>query len=229
VALKHFTTVTFDCYGTLIDWEGGLGCFLYDLALQNGETSPPNGRALRERWEEIQFNLILGPYQKYETILAESLQFFCKERGYEWNDQLGADLARSMRSWQPFHDTKPALDRVRALGMRLVIISNTDRAIIEHSLRHLEIPFDGVVTAEDCGAYKPSMTVFKQALDRIGVPPEQIIHVAFGFKYDLGPAQALGFKTAWINRNAESAPSPTVPDYEWRDLWSLAELAEGRA
>jgi 2-haloacid dehalogenase len=226
--LEGITTATFDCYGTLIDWEGGLGCFLYDLALRNGETSAPNGRKLKERWEAIQFELVQGPYQKYKTILAESLRLFCMERGYEWNDQLGVDLARSMRSWQPFHDTKPGLDRVRAAGLRLVIISNTDRAIIEHSLKHLEVPFDGVVTAEDCGAYKPSSTVFEQALDNIGVPPGQIIHVAFGFKYDLGPAQALGFKTAWVNRNAEPAPDPTVPDYEWRDLWGLAELVEGR-
>jgi 2-haloacid dehalogenase len=222
------TTATFDCYGTLIDWEGGLGCFLYDLALRSGDTFPPNGRSLRERWEAIQFELIQGPYQSYETILAESLRIFCKEREYEWNVQLGVDLARSMRSWQPFHDTKPALERVRAAELQLVIISNTDRAIIEHSLKQLEVPFDGVVTAEDCGAYKPSMTVFKQALDQIDVPPEKIIHVAFGFKYDLGPAQALGFKTAWVNRNAEPAPGPAVPDYEWRDLWGLAELVEGR-
>jgi 2-haloacid dehalogenase len=226
--LEGITTATFDCYGTLIDWEGGLGCFLYDLAIRNGDSTPLNGRMLRERWEAFQFEQIHGPYQTYETILAESLRLFCKERGYEWQNQFGGDLARSMRSWQPFHDTKPALDVVRATGLRLAIISNTDRAIIEHSLKHLEVPFDGVVTAEDCGAYKPSMTVFEQALDRVGVPAEQIIHVAFGFKYDLGPAQALGFKTAWVNRNAEPTPGPTVPDYEWRDLWDLAELVEGR-
>ena len=130
--VDRITTATFDCYGTLIDWEGGLGCFLYDLALQNGETDPPNGRALRERWETIQFELISGPYQTYKAILAQSLKIFCDERGYTWNDQFGVDLVRSMRSWQPFHETEPALERVRAAGLRLVIISNTDRDIIAH-------------------------------------------------------------------------------------------------
>ncbi len=222
--MDQITTATFDCYGTLIDWEGGIGCFLYDLALRNGETDPPNGRALRERWETIQFELINGPYQKYEAVLTQSLKKLCDERGYEWNDQLGISLARSMRSWQPFHDTKPALERVRAAGMRLVIISNTDRDIIAHSLRHLEVPFDDVITAQDCGAYKPSISVFSQALDRLAVPAGQIIHVGFGFKYDIGPARSLGFKTAWVNRNAEPAPGADVPDYEWRDLWGLADL-----
>jgi 2-haloalkanoic acid dehalogenase type II len=225
--VEQITTATFDCYGTLIDWEGGLGCFLYDLALRSGESEPPNGRALRERWEAIQFEIIGGQYQKYETVLAQSLKFWCEERSYPWSDQFGIDLARSMRSWQPFHDTKPALEQVRAAGIKLVIISNTDKAIIAHSLRHLEVPFDDVITAEDCGAYKPSLTVFEQALARISVPPEQILHVAFGVNYDLGPAQTLACKTAWINRNAEPKPGPEMPDHEWRDLWGLAELATG--
>jgi 2-haloacid dehalogenase len=219
-----FTTATFDCYGTLIDWEGGLGCFLYDLALRNGDAVEENGRALRERWEAIQFDLIQGRYQRYETILAQSLRLWCEGRGYSWNDEWGRDLVRSMRSWQPFHDTKPALTRVREAGIKLVIISNTDRDIIAHSLKHLEVPFDDVITAEDCGIYKPSPIVFEKALERIDQPPDRILHVAFGFKYDIGPAQALGFKGAWINRNAEPRPGPHVPAYEWRDLWGLADL-----
>jgi 2-haloacid dehalogenase len=223
MAIEGITTATFDCYGTLIDWEGGLGCFLYDLALRNGDSVQENGRELRERWEEIQFLLVQGPYHRYETILAKSLRLWSDERGYAWKDEYGRDLARAMRSWQPFHDTKPALTLAKEAGLKLVIISNTDRAIIEHSLRHVEVPFDDVITAEDCGAYKPAPTVFEQALDRIGEPAEHILHVAFGFKYDIGQAQSLGFKSAWINRNAEPRPGSHTPDYEWRDLWGLAE------
>jgi 2-haloacid dehalogenase len=221
-----FTTATFDCYGTLIDWEGGLGCFLYDLALKNGDESAANGRELRERWEAIQFELIQGPYQRYEAILAESLRLWCDERNYVWEDSYGADLARSMRSWQPFHDTKPALTRVREFGLKLVIVSNSEPSLIEHSLKHLEVPFDDVITAADCNAYKPSQIVFDKALARIGEPAERILHVAFGFKYDIGPAQAVGMKGAWVNRNAEPRPGPHVPEYEWRDLWGLSELVE---
>jgi len=215
---------TFDCYGTLIDWEGGIGTFLSDLALKHGDPHLEPGRALRERWEAIQFDLIQGPYRPYKEILAESLRAWTTERGYPWDAADGDALVRAMRSWQPFPDTRPALTQARAAGLRLVIISNTDNDIIAHSLRHLEIPFDAVITAEDCRAYKPSPANFERALVRIGEPSDRILHIAFGFKYDIAPAQRLGFRTAWVNRHAEPAPGPDRPDHVWRDLWGLAAL-----
>ena len=219
---------TFDCYGTLVDWEGGLGAFLYDLALRSGDPAPEPGSALRERWEAIQFDLIRGEYRPYREVLALSLRRWMDERGYPWSAGEGEAIVRSMRSWQPFPDTRPALRSAHEAGLRLVIVSNTDRDIIEHTLHHLQLPFDEVVTAEDCGAYKPSPVPFERALERIGEPPERVLHVAFGFKYDIGPAAELGFRTAWVNRHAEEAPAgPARPDLEWRDLWGLAELAAG--
>jgi 2-haloalkanoic acid dehalogenase type II len=217
---------TFDCYGTLIDWEGGVGSFLYGIALRDGDADPPNGREMRERWEAIQFDLLQGDYMPYKRVLAESLRAWAEERGYSVTDEDGEAFVRAMRGWQPFPDTRPALTRVRDAGMRLAIISNTDRDIIEHSLKHLEVPFDDVITAEECGAYKPSETVFRQALERFGEDPSDIVHVAFGFKYDIGPAQRLGCRTAWVNRHVEAAPGEERPDHEWRDLWGLADYAE---
>jgi 2-haloacid dehalogenase len=212
---------TFDCYGTLIDWEGGVGSFLYELARRH-EPDPPPARELRERWEVLQFERLHGPYRGYREILADSLCAWAGERGYPWNDHDGEALARAMESWQPFPDTVQALRAARDHGIRLWIVSNTDRAIIEHSLRHLEVDFDGVTVAEDCRAYKPSTTAFEHALGAIGEPPE--LHVAFGFKYDIGPAQRLGMRTAWVNRRHEAAPGEERPDHEWSDLWPLAEL-----
>jgi 2-haloacid dehalogenase len=218
---------TFDCYGTLIDWEGGAGAFLYDLCLRHGDDPPP-GRELREQWEAIQFEIVSrAEYRPYKQVLAESLRRWMEERGLAWEAGEGDALVRSMRSWQPFPDTRPALTRARESGLRLVIVSNTDRDIIEHSLRHLEVPFDDVVTAEDCGAYKPADTVFEQALERIGEPPDAVLHVAFGFKYDLPPASRAGMRTAWVNRHGEPPPGDAHRDHEWRDLWGLAELAAG--
>jgi 2-haloalkanoic acid dehalogenase type II len=216
---------TFDCYGTLIDWEGGAAAFLYELARRH-EPEPPPGRELRERWEELQFGLLRGDYAPYREILASSLRAWADERGYELDDRDGEALARSMESWQPFPDTVPALRAARAAGLRLWIVSNTDRAIIAHSLRHLEVEFDGVTVAEDCRAYKPSDAPFERALDEIGVGPHQILHVAFGFKYDLAAAQRHGMRTAWVNRHREPAPGPERPDHEWDDLWPLAELGD---
>jgi 2-haloalkanoic acid dehalogenase type II len=216
---------TFDCYGTLIDWEGGAAAFLYELARRN-EPEPPPGRELRERWEELQFELLQRDYAPYRDILASSLRAWADERGYELDDRDGEALARSMESWQPFPDTVPALAAARAAGLRLWIISNTDRAIIAHSLRHLEVEFDGVTVAEDVRAYKPSDAPFDRALDEIGVEPQEILHVAFGFKYDLAAAQRHGMRTAWVNRHREPAPGPERPDHEWDDLWPLAELRD---
>jgi 2-haloalkanoic acid dehalogenase type II len=216
---------TFDCYGTLIDWEGGLGTFLYDYALRERDERM-NGPELRARWETIQFGVIGGDYRRYADVLAESLRLLAAERGWSYDDEDGKALARSMRSWQPFPDTAPALQRVHDAGLRLIIVSNTDNDILEHSLRHIDAPIDGAVTAEDVGSYKPARPHFDRTLEVAGVPAEQILHVAFGFKYDIGPAQELGFRSAWVNRKGEARPGPAVPDHEWRDLWGLAELAE---
>lgn len=219
---------TFDCYGTLVDWEGGLGAFLYSLALEHEDQPRDNGNAMRERWEAIQFELIQGEYQPYKDVLASSLRAWMEERDYPWDQSEGDAMIRAMRSWQPFPDTRPALEQARQGGLRLAILSNCDRDLIAHTLRHLAILFDEVVTAEDCGSYKPSITNFEQLLARIGEPPEHVLHVAFGFKYDIGPAQRLGMRTAWVNRKVEAAPGEERPDYIWRDLWGLAELAGGK-
>jgi len=215
---------TFDCYGTLIDWEGGVGAFLYELARRH-EPDPPPARALRERWEALQFERIQADYRSYREILSDSLAAWAGERGYRFNEHDGEGLARSMESWQPFPDTVPALQAARDAGLRLWIISNTDRAIIAHSLRHLEVEFDGVTVAEDCRRYKPGTEPFEHALREIDLPPSDILHVAFGFKYDIGPAQALGMPTAWVNRKREPAPGSEKPDHEWDDLWPLAAVA----
>jgi 2-haloalkanoic acid dehalogenase type II len=166
------------------------------------------------------------PYRPYRDVLAHSLRAWMDERGYPWRDEEGEALLRSMRSWQPFPDTRPALTRARENGLRLAIVSNTDRDIIEHTLRQIGVPFDAVVTAQDARAYKPSDATFDYALEQLATPPEDILHVAFGFKYDIGPAARHGMGTAWVNRHAEPPPGDDPYDYEWRDLWPLAELPE---
>jgi 2-haloalkanoic acid dehalogenase type II len=222
--MSEFRVATFDCYGTLIDWEAGVGAFLYELARRH-EQEPPPARELRERWEALQFERIQAGWRSYRKILADSLAAWSGERGYRYNEHDGEGLARSMECWQPFPDTVPALQAASAAGLRLWIISNTDRAIIEHSLQHLEVEFAGVTVAEDCRAYKPSTVPFEHALREIDLPRDQILHVAFGFKYDIGPAQRLGLRTAWVNRKQEQAPGPEQADYVWNDLWPLAGAA----
>ena len=225
--MGDYEVATFDCYGTLIDWEGGAAQFLYQHALRQDRTALVPGRELRDEWEQLQFALLQQTYRPYKQVLAESLQHTCRRRGWPYDQRLAEGFVASMRSWQPFPDTFPALTRARAAGLRLVILSNTDRDIVAHSLRHMRVPFDDVVTAEDCGVYKPHPAFFDQALERIRVPPDRILHVAFGFKYDHASASAVGMSTAWVNRHAEPQPEGPAPDYAWRDLWGLAALADG--
>jgi 2-haloalkanoic acid dehalogenase type II len=202
-----------------------VGAFLYELARRH-EHDPPPARELRERWEALQFERLQTGWRSYREILADSLAAWSGERGYRYNERDGEALARSMECWQPFPDAVPALQAASAAGLRLWIISNTDRAIIEHSLQHLEVDFAGVTVAEDCRAYKPSKVPFEHALREIDLPREQILHVAFGFKYDIAPAQQLGLRTVWVNRKQEQAPGPEQADHVWNDLWPLAGVAE---
>jgi 2-haloacid dehalogenase len=228
--MTPFKVATFDCYGTLVDWEGGAAAFLYDLARRQGDFDPGTGQQLVEQWEAIQFELIQDEYRTYRDVLSESLRTWHAERGYRWNTKEGQRLERAMQSWQPFPDTIPALQRVQKAGVQLVIVSNTDRHIMEHTLRHLApLAFDNVVVAEDLRAYKPNSTAFTRALEHAGAHPSEILHVAFGFKYDIAAAQEVGMQTAWVNRRRVEAPGHERPDYEWRDLWGLAELAEAQA
>jgi len=223
--MAELKAATFDCYGTLVDWEAGLGTFLYDVARRAGERDPPPGRDLRERWEQIQFELIQGEYRSYRDILVDSLRTWVGERGYRWNEQEGEALERAMQSWQPFPDTVPALGRAKAAGLRLAIVSNTDRHIMAHTLRQLApLHFDEVVVAEDVRAYKPESAHFVRVLEVLGLAPEEVLHIAFGFQYDIGPAQRKGMATAWVNRDRRPIPGSERPDHQWDSLWGLAEM-----
>jgi 2-haloacid dehalogenase len=184
---------------------------------------------LRERWEELQFEEIGQAYRPYRQVLTDSLGRWGAERGYRWNDQDGRALVRSMESWQPFPDTVGALRRVKEAGLRIWIVSNTDRSILAHTLRQMDVEFDGWTVAEEARAYKPSLKPFERAITDIAEHPGHILHVAFGFKYDIPPAQRLGFRTGWLNRKREQRPGDEQPDYEWDSLWGLADMADDLA
>ncbi len=197
--------VTFDCYGTLIDWERGIGDFFASFC-GGGDTE-----ALLAEWEEIQFRMIAGPYRRYREILAESLRETLAARGLPRRPDKEAEFAESLTTWTPFPDTNEGLDRLKAKGIKLGIISNIDDDLIARTLQHFTVPFDMVTTAQQSGAYKPNAASFRLALTRIGEsrslsPPRRVTHAAFGERYDLQTARDCGMQVVFVARNGRDIP-----------------------
>ena len=194
--------ISFDCYGTLIDWESGVRRALRELAHVSDE-EPELFRA----WERIQWEKIQGPYQPYSEILWASFRQVVEEFGYWCPGYAGEAFVNSLARWEPFPDVNPALLRL-SRRFRLAIISNIDRNLLGGTIRHFPVRFDALITAEDARAYKPDPAVFRCALERIGCQPAEIAHVAFGADYDLEPAHSLGFRIVYLNRLGLPLPAP---------------------
>jgi 2-haloacid dehalogenase len=210
--------ITFDCYGTLIDWETGLRDYVRPILAQTKQADV-SAEAWVERWERIQFQM-LTPYRSYREILARSYDATMQHFGLEAFVDAGAGLARSVAGWQPFPDATAALRRL-ARRRRLCIVSNIDHDLLADSVGRLQAPFSCLVTAEDARAYKPSPRPFELAIERLGLAPSQILHAAFGWKYDLAPARALGMRTCFVNRGSVTVDEPR--DLEVPSLTALVE------
>jgi 2-haloacid dehalogenase len=217
--LAAYEAITFDCYGTLVDWQAGLGDYVRPILRQSSQRDI-TAEAWVERWERIQQQLLV-PYRSYREILARSYDATMQHFGIEAFVDAGAGLARSVADWKPFPDATRALRRL-AKRRRLAIVSNIDRDLLADTLGRLQAPFSCLVTAEDAHAYKPDLRPFQLALERLQLPPSQILHVAFSERYDLAPARTLGLGTCWVNRGGEAAGA--TYDLEVPSLAALADL-----
>ena len=218
--LSGVRLLTFDCYGTLVDWERGfIGAFARHVCPDYfvGQLSD-----VVEAWEAIQFELLAGEYRPYREILEESARRTVTRLELPQPDRWDF-LVEQMGCHECFPDTRAALERL-ASRAPLWLLSNIDDDIMRETLKVLDSPIADTVTAEQVKSYKPAPAHFETALQRSGLVPEQILHVAFGFKYDIVPAARLGFRTAWINRAGDARPAEPTPDIELGDLRSLAEL-----
>jgi 2-haloacid dehalogenase len=217
------SAITFDCYGTLVDWEAGITSFL-DQVLREKGTMANIPEVVRAR-EDIDFEMVQGPYRPYKEILRLSLKETFNRFQVAYNDQDGERLIQSVPTWPVFKETRPALERLTR-KCPLAIISNIDKDIIEKTKASIGVPFAVTVTAQEAGAYKPTLTPFQLALKKLAAKATNILHVSSGFRYDIPPARELGFKTAWVNRKSEQAPSNQRADHEFRDLTELADFVE---
>jgi 2-haloacid dehalogenase len=226
----QFEVLTFDCYGTLIDWETGILAALKRAFAAHGRDYQNNDTELLNAYAELEPAIQAKGYQLYRDILAEVMRQLGARYQIEWTSAELSALADSISTWQPFPDTVDALKRLKS-KYKLAIISNIDDDLFAHSAGHLQVPFDHVITAQQVGSYKPSRKNFETALSRIKLPKERILHVAESVYHDVLPAQALGIHAVWVNRRAArggvgaSKGGVGTPDLEVKDLKSLADLA----
>jgi 2-haloacid dehalogenase len=206
--LSQVKALSFDCYGTLIDWEAGLKDILNPWAAAFG--LPQRDEALLESFGRHEAAVEAAqPAWLYRDILREVLRRIGREFGAPTPDEWSERLANSVGEWPPFPDTAESLLRLKE-RFKLCILSNVDHFSFARTLPKLKAEFDLIVTAEDVGSYKPSPRNFQALLDRLGglgVAPDELLHVAQSLYHDHAPAKRLGLKTAWIDRRRGLAGS----------------------
>jgi len=198
---------TFDCYGTLIDWNGGIR---RELARVFGEERADE---LLHRYHELEPELEADGELSYREVMTEAMRRLGAPPGEE------AGLARSLPGWRPFPEVPEALTEARANGWKLAILSNTDRDFIDASQERIGVPFELAIVASEVGSYKPALGHWQTFEREVGRPPD--VHVAASLFHDIAPANELGLRSVWINRLDETpGPQPT------RELPDLARLPE---
>jgi 2-haloacid dehalogenase len=230
IDFDQFDVLTFDCYGTLIDWESGILAGLRRVLDPRGVA--PDDDDLLERYARHEAALEAGPYLRYRDVLARSLQGVSAELGIEPTDRELEAFGGSVGDWPAFPDSPAALARL-AGRFRLGVITNCDDDLFAASNRRLGVTFDWVITAQQARSYKPSQRGFELAFERIAIPRTRILHVAQSLFHDHVPAKDLGMTTAWINRrhgrpgSGATPPASAAPDLEVADMATFAALATG--
>lgn len=221
----QYEVLTFDCYGTLIDWESGILSAMRPVLSAHGLELADD--QILELYGAFEAEAEAGPFQNYRSVLRQVMAGFGRKLNFSPEPAELDRLADSMKDWPPFSDSAAALSVLKQ-KYKLAILSNVDDALFSFSAAHLQVKFDWVITAEQVKSYKPSLNNFKQAIERIGLPQEKILHVAQSLYHDIAPAKKLGLSTVWINRRAgkegygATPPMAARPDLEVPDLKTLA-------
>jgi len=225
--INDFTTLTFDCYGTLIDWESGL---LDAFAPWRGRTgiAASESELLESFGRAESAAQARTPHKLYPEILADAMREVSTQWAVVATEDEIARFAASVGTWPAFPDSPAALAYLKR-HFRLAILSNVDRASFAHSNRLLGVEFDHVFTAQDIGSYKPDRRNFEYALaelGRFGVAAHQVLHVAQSLFHDHVPAKALGMTTLWVNRHKGRPGHGATPPAAARPDWEVESMAE---
>jgi 2-haloacid dehalogenase/putative hydrolase of the HAD superfamily len=216
---RRYDLVTFDCYGTLIDWEGGISAAFREAARADGVRLGRDD--ILAAHAEIEPQVQSQTFREYREVLVATAQRMADRLGWSLTRERASFLARSLPAWRPFDDTNPALERLSASGYQLGILSNIDNDLLQGTLRHLTVRFDLLVTAEQVRSYKPAHGHFEQARGRAA--GLRWVHAAQSYFHDVEPAVALHLPVVWVNRNNDKATGSARPD---REVSTLKELAD---
>ena len=226
---RGIDVLTFDCYGTLVDWERGLLDALRPVLAAHGVTAPDDDDLL-ERYARHEAAIEAGEYVRYREVLARGLRGVAAELGFEPSAEEAATFGGSVVDWPPFPDSAAALATLKE-RFRLAVITNCDDDLFAASNARLGVEFDWVITAQQARSYKPNLWNFHGAFQRIQVPPHMIVHVAQSLFHDHVPAKHLGLSSVWINRrhgrpgSGATPPADATPDETYPDMASFAEAA----
>jgi 2-haloacid dehalogenase len=222
---SRFEILTFDCYGTLINWEAGLLTALHRVLSAHGKKI--DDAALLKLYGDFEQLCEQGGFHPYREVLESVVRRFGAQLGFSSTDEEARSLANSLASWKPWPDTVAALHRLKN-RFRLAIVSNVDDDLFAATLPQLGIGFDEIITAQQAQAYKPSLKIFELALARIKVPAHRVLHVGQSIYHDVTPAQALGLATVWVDRPSARPGVGAVKSAQGKpdlEVSSLAELA----
>jgi 2-haloacid dehalogenase len=230
---SRFTTITFDCYGTLIDWEAGILPTLRSVIVNHG--CKISDSEILELYGEFEAETESGAYQNYKEVLRSVVHAFGVRLRFRASQMEIDSLPESVGSWPPFPDTVTALRNLKQ-RYKLAIISNIDDDLFAKTRQLLEVDFDVVITAEQARSYKPSINNFKLALRQLAISPDQLLHAGQSIYHDVVPARSLRIATVWVNRksarpgigavrSSQAGADEQRPDLEVPDLASLATAA----
>jgi len=221
----RFELLTFDCYGTLINWEEGILRCLHRILAAHGKDT--DDATILQLYGEFEARAEQGEYRRYREVLQSVVRQFGKHLGFAPTDQEVRSLPESLLEWKPWPDTVAALRQLQS-RFRLAIISNVDDDLFAATRPQLRVEFDQIITAQQSRAYKPSLKIFELALSRVSVPAHRILHIGQSVYHDVIPAQSLGLATVWVNRPSARTGVGAVKAVEGRpdlQVSSLAELA----
>lgn len=224
--------ITFDCYGTLIDWETGMLSAFRSLFWRNGKVV--SDKKLLEVYGDAEAEIEAGSYQRYRTVLSETVQAMGRELGVDISAHDSRQFAASVPLWEPFPDTVACLQAL-ARRYKLGIISNIDDDLFAGTQKKLGVKFDLIVTAEQVQSYKPSLRNFQEALRRSGLGKDEVLHAGQSVYHDIVPASFLGIANVWVNRPSirpgagAAKPASAQPQFEVQNLNELLALMTNRS